>query len=162
MNIKFVIIGLVIIAALWFGNEHYSAKKFQEQVRNGLKNIKIDAQMENEMKRSGLPLKMDILNHYPKITHYYDIDVLLPSEQAQQIRTQMQQEINEQPCRYINNHPNLTNDTKYHDYYNAYKTVLEEDNVSMTIIVRDKNKQKIAEATQELAKCSVFLTPPKS
>lgn len=162
MNIKFVIIGLAIIAGLWFGTEYYSAKKFQENVRNELKNIKIDAEMEKQMKRSGLPIKMDILNHYPKITQYYDIDFLLPSEQAQQIRTQMQQEANEQPCRYINNHPNLKNDTKPHDYYHAYKKVLTEDNVSLTIIVRDKNKQKIAEATQELAKCSVFLTPPKS
>lgn len=160
MNIKFVIIGLMTIAGLWLGTEYYSAKKFQESVYNELKNIKIDAKMENQIKHSGLPITIDILNHYPKITFYYDID--LSSEEAQQVRTQMQQEINEQPCRQINNHPKLNNDTKYHDYYHAFKKVLTEDNVNMTIIVRDKNKQKIVETTQELSKCSIFLTEPKS
>lgn len=162
MNIKFVIIGLLIIAGLWFGNEKYMEKKFQDNVRQELKSIKIDANMEKLMKNSKLPLKIDILNHYPKITYYYDIDLQLPPEHAQTIRTEMQKQISQQACMLMNSHPKLKNDTESNDYYHAFKKVLTEDQVTMTIIVRDKMKQNVANQTQELSKCSVFLNPPKS
>lgn len=161
MNIKFVVIGLLIIAGLWFGNEKYMEKKFQDNVRQELKSIKIDVEMEKLMKNLKLPLEIDILNHYPKITIYYDLGLSIPAEHKSALAAAMKKELVQQPCYFMTSHPKLKNDTQSNDYYHAFKKVLSEDQVTMTIIVRDKMKQNIADETQELSKCSVFLNPPK-
>ncbi len=44
MNIKFVVGGLLVIAALFFGTEKYWEHEFQEQARTYLKQVHMDAE----------------------------------------------------------------------------------------------------------------------
>ena len=61
MNIKFVVVGLLVIAGLFFGTEKYWEHKFQQQARDNLKQVHMDAQTQQRL-GCGL-LAEGIMNH---------------------------------------------------------------------------------------------------
>ena len=155
MNIKFVFWGLVIIGGLLFGNELYWKKQFEDQARDYFKSMKLP---DSEALRA-LPVKGEILNQYPNIHLYMNYTQTLPSsvniESAK--HSVFEPVSNQMFCGFFEFMQREEADRK--DKYRAegVVTVVEEDNVTMTMNIKDKLGQTLFEKTQKLSECPEFI-----
>jgi hypothetical protein len=148
MNIKFVITGAFIIAVLFGGIELYWKHKFQQQVRETLKNIRMDDTMRQQMKSTGLPIDDgDILNHYPNIITY----MYLTEFNGKQVPDPIKNSVNQLGCSILEKLKG-----QKPDMVDAYLTVYKDDNVTATYIIQNKFRQEIYQTKQTLTECPNF------
>ncbi|MCH7315162.1 hypothetical protein [Acinetobacter sp. ANC 3882] len=152
MNFKFVVGGVAIIAALYFGTEKYWQYEFEEQERNSLKNLAITPEMQTASK--GLPIKSDILNQYPNIFFYMNFTQDLPQEAEAFIKPKLLENSQKLACGYFSQLPQQ--DNKYKDKAKAVVSVIEQDNVVMTYIVKNRLGNVLMEHKQVLSQCPEF------
>jgi len=148
MNIKFVVGGLLVIAGLFFGTEKYWEHTFQQQARDNLKQLHMDAQTKQRLENSGLPISGDILNQYPNIITYMKLTTLADDQLPTQIQTHVQQLGCMQVDLLKGQEPDLVN---------AYAVVLEEDQVAYTYTIQNKFGKALFEHKQILADCPNFM-----
>lgn len=156
MNIKFVVIGLVIIGALFYGTEKYWQHEFEEIARNGLKNLTYTQDMQEAMK--GLPIKADILNQYPNLFFYVDFTQDIPAQSEAMIKSKLLENSQKIACQLFSRLPAQDNKDKA----KAAVNVIEEDNVTMTYIVRARFGKVLMEHKQVLTQCPEFQTLKQS
>lgn len=150
MNIKFVVVGLLIIGGLFFGTEKYWQHEFEETARNGLKNLSYTADMQDTLK--GLPIKADILNQYPNLFFYVDFTQEIPAQAEALIKTKLMENSQKMACQIFSKLPELENKDKA----KAIVNVIEEDNVAMTYIIKARFGKVLMEHKQVLVECSEF------
>lgn len=158
MNIKFITIGLVIIGALYFGTEKYWQHEFEEQQRNELKSLTFDEKMQEEIR--GLPIKGDILNQYPNIFLYMSFTADLPKNIETQIKSKLAENSQKLICRYFSEVSDQ--DDKYKDHAKAIVNVIEEDNITMTYIAKNRLGDILLEHKQVLSQCPEFINLKQS
>jgi hypothetical protein len=149
MNIKFVVIGLLVIAGLFFGTEKYWEHKFQQQARDNLKQVHMDAQTQQRLENSGLPISGDILNQYPNIITYMKLTTLADN----QLPAEIQNHVRQLGCMQVDQLQG-----QEPDLVKAYIKVLEEDQVSSSYTIQNKFGKAVFEHKQILADCPNFMT----
>lgn len=152
MNIKFVVIGVAVIAALYFGTEKYWQHEFEEQERNILKNLAFTPEMLNASK--GLPIKGDILNQYPNIFFYMSFTQDFPQGTEATIKPKLLENSQKLACGPFSKL--YQQDNKYNDKAKAIISVIEKDNVAMTYIVKNRLGSVLMEHKQVLSQCPEF------
>ena len=148
MNIKFVVVGLLVIAGLFFGTEKYWEHTFQQQARDNLKQLHMDAQTKQRLENSGLPISGDVLNQYPNIITYMKLTTLADD----QLPTQIQNHVQQLSCMQVDQLQSLES-----DLVKAYLAVFEEDRVSSTYTIQNKFGKAVFEHKQILADCPNFM-----
>ena len=149
MNIKFVVVGLLVIAGLFFGTEKYWEHKFQQQARDNLKQVHMDAQTQQRLENSGLPISGDILNQYPNIITYMKLTTFADNQLPAEIQSHVRQLGFMQVDQLQGQEPDLLK---------SYITVLEEDQVSSSYTIQNKFGKAVFEHKQILADCPNFMT----
>lgn len=172
---KFIIIGIIISCIAFFMNSNSTQTKqtpstktvqqeqktnntlLEQETRQKLKNIKTDEEWASELSEAKLPSKLEIINHYPKITAYIHVNMVFSFDDVQKMRESVQREISRMPCEVISKYaPLKANHAEHHpdahDYYTLRK-VLSEDHVNMSIIVRDNHQQELTKTTANLSEC---------
>ena len=158
MNIKFVVGGLAVIGALYFGSDIYWQHQFEEQTRDRLKNFTMSQEMQDAMR--GLPIKADILNQYPNIFFYMTLTQDIPRETEALVKTTMSANSQKLACGYFTKIQ--SQDEKNNDKTKAIVNVLEEDKVSMTYIAKTRMGHVLLEYKQVLSECPEFNTLKQS
>ncbi|USA47333.1 hypothetical protein NDN11_04200 [Acinetobacter sp. C26M] len=158
MNIKFITIGILIIGALYFGTEKYWQHEFEEQQRNELKNLVFDEKMQEEIKE--LPIKGDILNQYPNIFLYMSFTIDLPRDIETQIKSKLAENSQKLVCSYFSEVSDQ--DDKYKDRVKAIINVVEQDNITMTYIAKNRLGNTLLEYNQVLSQCPEFISLKQS
>ncbi|MEG2693298.1 MAG: hypothetical protein RR966_01990 [Acinetobacter sp.] len=147
MNLKFVIVGLLIIAGLFWGTEKYWQHEFQQQARQTLKNIRMDDALRQQISNTGLPIEGDILNQYPNIITY----LYLTEFNGKQVPDSIKNNVNLLGCSILEKLKG-----QEPDLIDAYLTVYKEDKVTSTYIIQNKFKKEIYQTKQMLAECPNF------
>ncbi|HCL58715.1 MAG TPA: hypothetical protein DHW80_02770 [Acinetobacter sp.] len=147
MNIKFVVVGLLVIAGLFFGTEKYWEHEFQQQARDNLKQVHMDAQTKQRLENSGLPISGDILNQYPNIITYMKLTTLADD----QLSTEIQKHVQQLGCMQVDQLQG-----QEPDLVKAYIVVLEEDQVASTYTIQNKFGKPVFEYKQVLSECPNF------
>ena len=148
MNIKFVVVGLLVIAGLFFGTEKYWEHTFQQQARDNLKQLHMDAQTKQRLENSGLPISGDVLNQYPNIITYMKLTTLADD----QLPIQIQNHVQQLSCMQVDQLQSLES-----DLVKAYLAVFEEDRVSSTYTIQNKFGKAVFEHKQILGDCPNFM-----
>ncbi|MCY6411805.1 hypothetical protein QTA56_06575 [Acinetobacter sp. VNH17] len=150
MNVKFVVVGLLIIGGLFYGTEKYWQHEFEETARNGLKNFSYTPEMKDAMK--DLPIKADILNQYPNLFFYVDFTQEIPAQAEAIIKTKLMENSQRIACQVFSRLP----EKEDKDKAKAIVNVIEEDNVAMTYIVKARFGKVLMEHKQVLTQCPEF------
>lgn len=147
MNIKFVFVGLLVIAGLFWGTEKYWQHEFQQQARDTLKSIRMDDTMRQQISNTGLPIEGDILNQYPNIITY----MYLKEFNEKQIPDSIKSNVNQLGCSILDKLKG-----QEPDLVDAYLTVYKEDKVTSTFIIQNKFRQEVYQTRQLLSDCPNF------
>ncbi|WP_205671797.1 hypothetical protein [Acinetobacter sp. WCHAc010052] len=147
MNIKFVVVGLLIIAGLFWGNERYWEHTFKEQARSGLKSIKMTDAMRAQISASGYRIEGDILNQYPMIVTFMH----LKDYEKESLPAEMKEQMSTIGCEMVER---LKGEEA--DFIKAHLSVFKEDRVTVSYIVQNSAKKEIHKVSQVLADCENY------
>lgn len=163
MNIKFVSVGILIIAGLFFGNEYYWKKQFEQRAREDYQSFVSISKINDTIERVGLPIKLDALNHYPHILVYTNITQALPRSVTQErLRTEFKKISHGLSCGYFEYIHQKEAEDKYKDITQGIVTVVEKDQVAITTIYKNYLGEVLYENKQVLAQCPEFITLKQS
>ncbi|WP_291374232.1 hypothetical protein [Acinetobacter sp. UBA6720] len=158
MNIKFVAVGLVIIGVLFGGTELYWKKQFEQQARDHFKNISFVQSVNEAMARTNLPLQVDALNQYPHTLVYVNLTQNLPASVDQaDLMTQMEKLHHQMSCGYFDYLQQKEAEDKHKDFGKAVVTVVEEDQLAISYILKNKQGKVWYEQKQILSQCPEFI-----
>ena len=152
MNIKFVVGGLAVIGALYFGSDIYWQHQFKEETRTNLKNFSMSQEMQDATR--GLPIKADILNQYPNIFFYMTLTQDIPRETEALVKSTLSANSQKFACGFFAKIQNQGEKNK--DKTKAIVNVIEEDKVTMTYIAKTRMGQVLLEYKQVLSQCPEF------
>ena len=146
MNIKFVLIGLLIIAGLFFFSEKYFQHQMEEKFRQEAKQLKYD-DVKAGIAQSGLPIEGDLINQYPNLIVY----VRLTTYEKSTIPEAMKELMKKVPCMQLEQ---LKNGDP--DQTGAIIRVLDKDKISWTYIMKNKYHKELYQYKQVVAECPDF------
>ena len=132
--------------ALYFGYPEYQDYKYTKQMREHMQSEHVDiAGMK------GLPIKGQFVNNYPSLEMRFKLTEVELADLPLPIKKKMRQEVKVIACRNLR-----TLEGKSRLYIKTKTKILEEDRVSIRIIVRGKAGKHITEHTQVISKCANF------
>lgn len=148
MNIKFVLIGLMIIGGLIFFNDHHFKSKMKEQFRDAGKNLNSDSgHVTTSM--DGYHVDVKLLNQYPS----FIVNLTLSPFTATQLPEKLKERINFMVC----DPDNITSKADGNaDLIQAKIQVIAEDSIKWTYIVHNENGEKVYEHSQVTKDCPEF------
>lgn len=145
MNNKFVIVGILIIGALYFLYPKYQEKQFENKIRERSKNLKVDEGIRQAI--ANLPIEGSMLNQYPELLVYIRMIDFTGSE----IPAQAREMIKNIPCRNLQMFKG-----KGEIVIKANANVFEEDRVAWTYTVQNKYGKELLKHRQVVAECPNF------
>lgn len=158
MNIKFVSVGILIIAGLFLGNEYYWKKQFEQQARDNYQSFVSITKLNETIQQAGWPIKLDALNHYPHILVYTNLTQAIPgSIDQERLRSEFKKMSHGLSCGYFEYVRQKEAESKYKDITKGIVTVVEKDQVVMTTIYKSYLGEVLYENKQVLAQCPEFL-----
>ncbi len=106
-----------------------------------------------------LPVKGEILNQYPNIHFYVNYTQTLPSSlNIESAKYSVFEPVSNQMfCGFFEFVQREETDRKYKYRAKGIVTVVEEDDVTMTMNIKDKLGQSLFEKTQKLSECPEFI-----
>ena len=147
MNIKFVVIGVLVIAGLFWGTEKYWENQLQDQVRTALKSVQADQVFKQKIQSTGFPVDGDILNQYPNIITY----IKLTEFTGTQAPAEIQSYVAQLGCTHVDR---LKSEEV--DKAKAYLAVYVDDQVVSTYTIQNKYGKELYQHKQVLADCPNF------
>lgn len=140
-----ILLGIIFLA-LYFGYPKYEDHKFKTQLREHMKKEQVDVS-----KLKGLPIQGEFENNYPQIEMRFKLTEAKSSDLPAAIKKKLRQEVKALACRNLNE---LEEHNRH--YIKAKTEILEEDKVSIKIVLRDQAGDHISEHTQVLSQCANF------
>ena len=141
-----IVVLAISFLALYFGYPKYQDYRFTEQVRENMRTETV-----NIKALEGLPIKAEVDNNYPQIEMRFKFKDVAYDDLNAAIKKTMRQEVKSLACRNLKNI-----EGQNHQLIKAKTKILEEDKVSIRIIVRGQAGKHITEHTQVLSKCANF------
>jgi len=152
MNIKFVVIGLLIIGGLIFFNDRHYKSELEDQFRQAGQSAKVGTRVEVSSLSPYNDRAELLKNEYPHMTVSITLEDFGQSGIPDKVKDEIKQTVQKLACN------NLTTGTKDDaDLIKSRLNVLEEDGITWTYIVYNHQGEKFYEHTQVVKDCSEFM-----
>lgn len=142
-----VLIGILILAGLYFGNEIYWQNKFEDQYRQSIKSLQL--RPEDKKAFESMPFDMQIHNQYPEIINITKIAD--DFDTANFDVTMAEMTAHQQSCDVLKD-PKLRSDS---DYRKAALSVIDKDSIVVTHILKH-GTEELFKISRSLKECGLF------